>query len=70
MTGINYITNEKGEKTALLIDLVELKDAHTAEMDVTQILEDLDDMIAAELSKGQKGRPYDDVRKEILGGVK
>jgi hypothetical protein len=68
MTGINYVTNEKGEKTALLIDLAELKDAVTAETDITELLENLDDMIAAELSKGQKGRSYDEVRNEILKG--
>lgn len=70
MTGINYITNDKSEKTALLIDLVELKDAQMHGADITQILEDLDDMIAAELSKNQVGRPYEDVRNEILKGKK
>ncbi len=38
--------------------------------DLIEFLEDLDDVIAAELSKGQKGRPYEDVRKEILKGQK
>lgn len=68
MTGINYVTNDKGEKTALLIDLEQLKDKTTPETDITELLEDLDDMIAAELSKGQKGRPYDEVRRDILNG--
>jgi len=68
MTGINYLTNEKGEKTALLIDLVELKNNTTSETDINELLEDLDDMIAAELSKAQTGRSYEDVRRDILKG--
>ncbi len=27
MTGVNYVTNDKGEKTALLIDLAQLRNA-------------------------------------------
>jgi hypothetical protein len=68
MTGINYVTNDKGEKTALLIDLTQLRKADRTENDLLTFLEDLDDTIAAELSKGQAGRPYEEVRKEILNG--
>ena len=68
MTGINYVTNDQGEKTALLIDLAQLRKTETSETDLASFLEDLDDMIAAELSKGQGGRSYDEVRKEILKG--
>ena len=68
MTGINYVTNDKGEKTALLIDLTQLRDSDATENDLLTFLEDLDDTIAAELSKGQTGRPYEDVRNEILNG--
>ena len=66
MTGINYVTNEKGEKTALLIDLTQLRETESTESDLIEFLEDLDDVIAAELSKGQSGRAYEEVRKEIL----
>lgn len=68
MTGVNYVTNDKGEKTALLIDFAKLKSETTSEADIAELLEDIDDMIAAELSKGQKGRSYDEVRKDILNG--
>jgi hypothetical protein len=68
MNGVNYVTNDKGEKTALLIDLTRLRNTENAKMDLTEFLEDLDDMIAAELTIGQKGRPYQDVRKDILNG--
>ncbi len=68
MTGINYVTDDKGEKTALLIDLAQLRKSDKTENELIEFLEDLDDTIAAELSKGQVGRPYDEVRKEILKG--
>jgi hypothetical protein len=67
MTGVNFVTNDQGEKTALLIDLLQLKKSeNTGTSDLGTFLDDLDDIIAAELSKGQKGRPYEEVRKEIL----
>ena len=65
MTGINYVTNDKGEKTALLIDLAQLRKTDT-ENDLITFLEDFDDTIAAELSKGQVGRSYEEVRNEML----
>ena len=68
MTGINYVTNDKGEKTAIQIDLAQLRNTETSGIDLNEFLEELDDIIAVELSKGQPGRPYDDVRKEILNG--
>jgi hypothetical protein len=66
MTGVSYVTNDKGEKTALLIDLIQLRKEDTAENDLDEFLEELDNIIVLELSRGQNGRPYEDVRKEIL----
>ncbi len=68
MKGINYVTDDKDEKTALFIDLAELRDIKTPQTDITALLEGLDGMIAAELSKGQKGRSYDEVCRDILDG--
>jgi hypothetical protein len=68
MTGVNYVTNDKGEHTALLIDLTQLRGIENTESDINEFLEDLDDIIAVELSKGDTGRPYEEVRKEILNG--
>jgi len=64
MTGISYVTNDKDEKTIILIDLVQLR--KTDENELVEFLEDLDDTIFVELSKGQTGRSYKEVRKEIL----
>ena len=66
MTGVNYVTNDKGEHTALLIDLMQLRKTENTQTDINEFLEDLDDIIAVELSKGDTGRPYEEVRKEIL----
>jgi len=68
MTSVNYVTNDQGEKTALLIDLAQLRKTGTSESTLSEFLDDLDDIIVSELSKGQNGRPYEDVRKEILNG--
>jgi hypothetical protein len=68
MTGINYVTNDRGEKTALLIDLNQLRNSDKSDTVLGEFLEDLDDMIAVELSKGEKGRPYHEVRKDFLKG--
>jgi len=65
MTGVNYVTNDKGEHTALLIDLIQLRKTENTQSEINEFLEDLD-VIAVELSKGYAGRPYDEVRKEIL----
>ncbi len=68
MAGVNYVTNEKGVHTALLIDLMQLRGTENTQSDINEFLEYLDDIIAVELSKGDTGRPYDEVRKEILNG--
>jgi hypothetical protein len=68
MTGINYVTNDKGENTAIQIDLAQLRNTEPSGIDLNEFLEELDDIIAVELSKGQPGRPYNEVRNEILNG--
>ena len=63
---MSYVANDKDEKTIILIDLVQLRKAD--ENELVEFLEDLDDTIFVELSKGQTGRSYKEVRKEILKG--
>ena len=65
MTAVNYITNDSGEKTAIFIDLVHLKKSKISDTKYQEFLEDLEDMISIELSKGQKGRPYNDFINEL-----
>ena len=53
MTGINFVTNDKGERTALLIDFARLKQEGKTESDVMEFMEDLEDILAVELSKSE-----------------
>ncbi len=45
--------NDKGEKTALLIDFERLKQEGKTENDVMEFMEDLEDILAIELSKNE-----------------
>ena len=51
MTGMNFVMNDKGEKTALLIDFAQLKHEGKTENDIMEFMEDLEDILAVELSK-------------------
>ena len=51
MTGLNFVTNDKGERTALLIDFARLKQEGKTENDVMEFMEDHEDILAVELSK-------------------
>lgn len=56
--GISYVTNSRGEKTALQLDL-------TNEA-VQEIVEDLMDTLDAVERRGEPTRPFEDLKKEIL----
>jgi hypothetical protein len=56
MTGIKYITNDKGEKQSVIIDLKKWGD----------IIEDIFDAIEAKSRVNEKSESYDSVRKKIL----
>ena len=55
MTGVRYITDEKGQKTDLVISLKE----HS------EIVEDLLDALLVEERKGEETIPFDDFLKQI-----
>lgn len=56
MEGIRFVTNEKGEKIAVQIDL----DRHGA------LWEDIYDQLLAEERAGDKREPYEAVRKRLI----
>jgi hypothetical protein len=56
--GISYVTNSKGEKTALQLDLTNAA--------VQEIVEDLIDTLDAVERRNEPTRPFDEVRNEIL----
>ena len=66
MTGINFAMNDKGEKTALLIDLAQLKHDGKSETDVMDFMEDLEDLLAIELSKQDNDySDWDEAKKRL-----
>lgn len=66
MTAISYVTNEKGERTALLIDINELKKEGKTEEDVNDLIEDLEDILAIELSKKENDYiSWEEAKKEL-----
>jgi hypothetical protein len=66
MTGINFVMNDKGEKTALLIDFKLLRQEGKTESDVIELMEDLEDILAVELSKNDNNySDWDDAKKRL-----
>ena len=58
--------NDKGEKTALLIDLEQLKHEGKSEVDVTEFMEDLEDILAVELSRKENDYSnWEDAKKRL-----
>lgn len=56
--GVSYVTNSKGERTALQLDLTNAA--------VQEIVEDLVDTLDAMERRTEPTRPFDDVKNEIL----
>jgi hypothetical protein len=56
--GISYVTNSKGEKTALQLDLTNAA--------VQEIVEDLIDTLDAVERRNEPTRPFGEVKNEIL----
>jgi len=66
MTGLNFVMNDKGEKMALLIDLVQLKQEGKSEADVMEFMEDLEDILAIELSaKENDYSNWEDIKSDL-----
>lgn len=66
MTGINFVMNDKGEKTALLIDLEQLRHEGKSEVDVMEFMEDLEDILAVELSRKENDYSnWEDAKKRL-----
>lgn len=56
--GISYVTNSKGEKTALQLDLTNAA--------VQEIVEDLIDTLDAMERRNEPTRPFEEVKNEII----
>jgi len=62
MKGISYLTDEVGQKKAVVIDLDILKDRDS----LLEVLEDIEDEIAIELRKNEQSFSWEDVRNELI----
>jgi hypothetical protein len=66
MESIKYITDSKGKHSGLLIDLEVVRKNLKGKKDLVELMEDIEDIVAVELSKGEKSIPYDEARKQIF----
>jgi hypothetical protein len=62
MKGISYLTDEVGQKKAVVIDLDILKDRDS----LLEVLEDIEDEIAIELRKNEQSFSWEEVRNELI----
>jgi hypothetical protein len=61
-----FCTDDKGERTALLIDFAQLKQEGKSESDVMDFIEDLEDILSVELSKNENNySSWDDAKKRL-----
>lgn len=67
MEAIRYITDKKGKYEGLLIDLNSLRKKIKNEEVLVDLMEDIEDMVAIELNRNEKSRPYEEARKDIFG---
>jgi hypothetical protein len=68
MNGINFVTNESGAKTAIMIDLNTLRQKSTSGNEVVQylsLLEDVEDIIDVELSRTAPSESWHDVKRRL-----
>jgi len=66
METIKYITDSKGKHSGLLIDLELVKRTFKKKKDLIELMEDIEDIVAVELSKEEKSIPYEEARKQIF----
>lgn len=62
MKGIRYITDEGGKKTALVIELKQLKEAGSAH----EFVEELEDTLDIILRDDEKPEDWEKVKKHLL----
>jgi len=68
MNGINFVTNENGIRTAILIDLDMLREKQIEGRTVTDyldMLEDIEDMIDVELSRTEESDDWETVKRRL-----
>jgi hypothetical protein len=72
MNGINFVTNESGAKTAIMIDFNSLRQHSSSGHEVVQylsLLEDIEDIIDVELSRTEPSEDWDDVKRRLKTNI-
>ncbi len=62
MKGVSYLTDEVGQKKAVVIDLDLLKHRES----LADILEDIEDVVAIEARKDEESVDWESARKDLL----
>ena len=63
MEMIGYMSNRRGNHTGIWIDLSAVKKAVKKKKDLVELMEEIEDIVAIELSKGEKSVPYEEKQK-------
>ena len=67
MDTIRYITDSKGEHSCLLIDFASAKRKVKSGKDIVSLIEEIEDIVAVELTKNEKSLNYEEARKQLFG---
>lgn len=65
MEAISYLSNQVGKNKGLLIDFEALQNKRNSGESFEDILEEIEDILALELSKFEESRPYEEVLFDI-----
>ncbi len=65
MKGVHIINDETQDRRYVQIELEVLKKARQSGKSITTFLEDLEDIIDVELSRGEKGKPWKEVKEQL-----
>jgi len=65
MKGVHIINDETKDKRYVQIELDALRKAQKSGKSVIAFLEDLEDIIDVELSRGEKGTPWEEVKEQL-----
>jgi hypothetical protein len=70
MGAIKYMTDANGTITGIWIDLTAIKKSVKKKKELAELMEEIEDIVAIELGKGEKSVPYGEARKRIFGRKK
>jgi hypothetical protein len=67
MDTIRYITDARGGHSGLMIDFESAKKSIKSGKDIIALIEEIEDIVAVELSKNEKSLNYEEARKQLFG---